>query len=40
MLDLLAERASHKRLELIGVIFSDVPTSLKVGDPGRLAKFF
>ena len=34
-LDLLAERASHKRLELIGVIFPDVPTSLK-GDPGRL----
>ncbi len=34
-LDLLAERASSKNLELTGLIFPDVPTSLK-GDPGRL----
>ena len=34
-LDLLAERASSKNIELTGIIFPDVPTSLK-GDPGRL----
>ncbi len=34
-LDLLAERAASKHLELTGLIFPDVPTSLK-GDPGRL----
>ena len=34
-LDLLAERAERKHLELTGLIFPDVPTSLR-GDPGRL----
>ena len=34
-LDLLAERASHKHVELTGVVFPDVPTRLN-GDPGRL----
>ncbi len=34
-LDLLAERVSHKQVELTGVIFPDVPTRLK-GDPGRI----
>jgi len=34
-LDLLAERAVAKKLELTGLIFPDVPTSLN-GDPGRL----
>ena len=34
-LNLMAERASQKHLELTGVIFPDVPTSLS-GDPGRL----
>ncbi len=34
-LDLLAERASHKQVELTGVVFPDVPTRLK-GDPGRI----
>ena len=34
-LDLLAERVSHKPVELTGVVFPDVPTRLK-GDPGRL----
>ncbi|MGD9850706.1 MAG: response regulator [Nitrospirales bacterium] len=34
-LDLLAERASHKSVELIGLVFPDVPTLLK-GDPGRI----
>ncbi len=34
-LDLLAERAAVKHLELTGLIFPDVPTHLR-GDPGRL----
>ncbi len=34
-LDLLAERVSHKPVELTGVVFPDVPTRLK-GDPGRI----
>ncbi|MCA9470691.1 MAG: response regulator [Nitrospirales bacterium] len=34
-LDLLAERASRKGLELTGLVFDDVPTSLR-GDPGRI----
>ena len=34
-LDLLAERASHKSVELIGLVFPDVPSLLK-GDPGRI----
>ena len=34
-LDVLAERAASKHLELTGLIFPDVPTSLR-GDPGRL----
>ncbi len=34
-LDLLAERASEKHIELTGYIFPDVPTRLK-GDPGRI----
>ena len=34
-LDLLAERASHKQVELTGVVFPDVPTRLN-GDPGRI----
>ncbi|MDH5562803.1 MAG: response regulator [Nitrospirota bacterium] len=34
-IDLLAERAANKSLELAGLIFPDVPTKLK-GDPGRL----
>ncbi len=34
-LDLLAERASHKHVELTGVVFPDVPKRLK-GDPGRI----
>lgn len=34
-LDLLAERASHKSVELIGLVFPDVPTHLQ-GDPGRI----
>ena len=34
-LELLAERAGTKRLELIGMVFADVPTAVQ-GDPGRL----
>ena len=34
-LDLLAEKASSKRLELVGWVFADVPTAVQ-GDPGRL----
>ena len=34
-LDLMAERASHKSVELTGLVFPDVPTQLK-GDPGRI----
>ncbi len=34
-LDLLAERAANKNLELTGLIFPDVPTNLR-GDPGRM----
>lgn len=34
-LDVLAERASHKHVELTGLVFPDVPTQLK-GDPGRI----
>lgn len=34
-LDVLAERASQKQLELTGLVFPDVPTHLK-GDPGRI----
>ncbi len=34
-LDLLAERAAKKDLELTGLVFPDVPTFLR-GDPGRL----
>jgi signal transduction histidine kinase/CheY-like chemotaxis protein/HPt (histidine-containing phosphotransfer) domain-containing protein len=34
-LDLMAERASQKQVELTGVVFPDVPTRLK-GDPGRI----
>jgi PAS domain S-box-containing protein len=34
-LELLAEKASKKRLELVGHVFADVPTALR-GDPGRL----
>jgi signal transduction histidine kinase/DNA-binding response OmpR family regulator len=35
MVDLLAERAREKKLELASLIHSDVPTALR-GDPGRL----
>jgi signal transduction histidine kinase/DNA-binding response OmpR family regulator len=34
-LDLMAERASQKQVELTGLVFSDVPTKVK-GDPGRI----
>ncbi|MDH5429301.1 MAG: response regulator, partial [Nitrospirota bacterium] len=34
-LDVLAERASQKHVELTGLVFPDVPTRLK-GDPGRI----
>ncbi|UCH90595.1 MAG: response regulator [Nitrospirota bacterium] len=34
-LDLMAERASQKQVELTGLVFPDVPTALK-GDPGRI----
>lgn len=34
-LELLAERASRKGLELMGIVFGDVPTPLR-GDPSRL----
>ncbi len=34
-LDLMAERASKKQVELTGFVFPDVPTRLK-GDPGRI----
>ena len=34
-LDVLAERASHKQVELTGLVFPDVPSHLK-GDPGRI----
>ena len=34
-LELLAEKAASKHLELIGLVFADVPTALR-GDPGRL----
>ncbi|MCZ6802095.1 MAG: response regulator [Nitrospirae bacterium] len=34
-LDLMAERASNKRLELVGLVSGNVPTELQ-GDPGRL----
>jgi signal transduction histidine kinase/DNA-binding response OmpR family regulator len=34
-LDLMAERASQKQVELTGLVFPDVPTRLK-GDPGRI----
>ncbi len=34
-LDVLAERASHKPIELTGLVFPDVPATLK-GDPGRI----
>jgi signal transduction histidine kinase len=34
-LDLMAERASQKQVEVTGLVFPDVPTRLK-GDPGRI----
>lgn len=34
-LELLAEKAGAKRLELLGIVFADVPTALR-GDPGRI----
>ncbi len=34
-LDLVAERAASKGLELTGLVFEDVPTALR-GDPGRI----
>ena len=34
-LDLLAEKAASKHLELVGLVSTDVPTALR-GDPGRL----
>ncbi len=34
-LDLLAEKATAKKLELVGWVFADVPTAVQ-GDPGRL----
>jgi len=34
-LELLAEKAAAKRLELVGLVFADVPTAVQ-GDPGRL----
>ena len=34
-LDLMAERASQKQVELTGLVFPDVPTRVK-GDPGRI----
>jgi len=34
-LELLAEKAMAKKLELVGLVFADVPTAVQ-GDPGRL----
>ncbi|MCZ6801879.1 MAG: PAS domain S-box protein [Nitrospirae bacterium] len=34
-LELLAEKATAKKLELVGLVFADVPTAVQ-GDPGRL----
>ena len=34
-LDIMAERASQKQVELTGLVFPDVPTRVK-GDPGRI----
>ena len=34
-LELLSEKAASKHIELVGLIFADVPTALR-GDPGRL----
>ena len=38
-LDLLAEKASEKHLELVGLVSANVPTALR-GDPGRLRQVF
>ncbi len=38
-LELLAEKAGAKRLELLGIVFPDVPTALR-GDPGRIRQVF
>ncbi len=38
-LELLAERAGEKHLELIGLVSANVPTALR-GDPGRLRQVF
>ena len=38
-LDLLAEKAGKKHLELVGLVSANVPTALR-GDPGRLRQVF
>ena len=38
-LELLAEAAGKKNLELVGLVFANVPTALQ-GDPGRLRQIF
>ncbi len=38
-LELLAEAAGKKHLELVGLVFANVPTALQ-GDPGRLRQIF
>ena len=38
-LELLAEAAGTKNLELVGLVFANVPTALQ-GDPGRLRQIF
>ena len=38
-LELLAERAGEKHLELVGLVSANVPTALR-GDPGRLRQVF